>query len=124
MELDRRPVGDARAERQDGFLFFGVHVDELLHFRPWADDAHVAEEDVDKLGKFVEFEFADDVADFCYPHVAAAGGVGADFVGVWYHAAEFEDTERFAVAADTYAPVKHRAGGIELDGDGEGEEDR
>ena len=53
----RSIVRDPRPHREDNHLFFRVKLCVLGSFGPRADQTHLTEEDIQKLGKFVEFVF-------------------------------------------------------------------
>src|SRR5438128_8728669 len=101
-------VGDHRRERRDVFR----------HLRPWADEAHVAAQDVDELRDLVEAIAPEHGAQ---PRDAAAV-VAQDGVRLARvedaHGAELDETEEPAVKADTLLDEEDGAAALQLDAEG------
>jgi hypothetical protein len=100
-----------------------------------ADEAHVAEEDVDQLGKLVNAGAAEEAADagdagiVLHLEDGAAHFIkglegGFFLLGVNDHGAEFEEAEAAAIHADAFLDEKDGAAALEPDGGGHGEEER
>lgn len=103
--------------------------------RAWADEAHLALDDVEDLRQFVEAVLADEFADLRDARVVAAEfleflplllGLGVlaeevqeDAVGVLVHRAELVALEGLAALADARGVVEGRAIGVEANHDGE-----
>lgn len=123
--VDLGPAGDAGedgvAVAVEGDLL-GEGFDELGAFGARSDDGHVAPEDVEELGEFVDAEFAEPAAEGGDAGVVAGGpdGAGSGF-GVHVHGAELEDFEDFAVVADAFLAVEGGAGTGEADEGGDDE---
>lgn len=90
----------------------------------WADDGHLAAEDIPELGKFIEGGAAEEGAEGEDAGVAAAGLAGFECLIVDVHGAEFEDSEGAAV--DTVARLFEEEGprGLEAVGEPNGEAER
>lgn len=101
--------GDAGTHVEDVHLLGRVHLDIVAHLGTRAHEAHVADEDVDELGQFVEFVAADDVAGAGDARVAATDGDEAAAVGAGTHAAEFVETEVAAAASYAHLTVEDGA---------------
>jgi hypothetical protein len=103
--------------------------DEFRAFRAWTDEGHLAEEDVEELGEFVEAGFAEESSDGGGSRVVVGGPDGAGVIfGVWDHGSEFEDADAAAANAGADLGVEDGAiaGEFDEEGDkehGESEED-
>ena len=85
-----------------GIAFHNL-VDVILTFGTGADESHLSEEYVPKLGQFVEMVFAQELADLGKTFVLAAGIKGRTvFFGIELHAAELVDIERTSEAPDAF----------------------
>ena len=103
-------------------VFFFELFDEVRPFRSWADEAHVAVEDVEDLRQFVKAGGTNEFPYFRDARVVVRGQLGAGiFFGVRAHGTEFVDLIFFAEAADADLAVKDRAMVFEFDGDGYGD---
>lgn len=119
------PAGDAGAhllaDEVEGDLLLEVaHM--VGDLGAGADQAHVTFEDIEKLGKFIHAELADEAAEAGFARVgvgAPAGLLGAGDP----HAAELEHLKRLAILADPFLLKKNGAGAGELDADGGDEHD-
>lgn len=113
--------GDAGLDFEAAFLS-GVPFGDLGHVEgARADEGHLAKEDVEELGEFVEGGFAEEAADFGQARILAGLWAGAEGVGVGAHGAELVEGEGLAAAAGTLLAEDGGAGGIEADKDGEDE---
>jgi len=131
--VDLRPAGDAGFEEvakvvagDGGF----VVADEFVPLGAWADHTHVAEEDVEELGEFVESAGAQEASD---AGDAGVGGLGVFIArllgGAAAHGAQFVEFEGAAVLADAGLGEEDGAAIFEPDSErtesheGEGEEE-
>ena len=89
-----------------------------------AHKGHGAAEHVDELAQLVQTAFADQFAHAGDAAIVAHGDLCADLVGILHHGAEFEDAELLSVLGHAHLSVEHRAGGIQLDGDGQQQKHR
>ncbi len=97
----------------------GQLVDEEAAFGARANEAHVALEHREQLRQLVHPQLANDFAHACHAAVAGGGPAGyAVLFGVGPHAAELDHVEWPVAQADAFLPVQHRAGALELDGQG------
>lgn len=100
---------------------------ELFHkvgeFGAWADQAHVAFQDVDELGEFVQAGFSQERADLCSSGVGVCCP-GSIFFCVLPHAAEFQHLEFFFLVADSCLFEKDRTGAGSFDTDGDDQKKR
>ena len=118
-------AGDAGADGEDfAAVVGGVGLEDLGVFGAGADEAHVADEDVPKLGQLVELGVTQPVAEGGDAVVAVGGDAGAGVAfGALVHGAELEDLEDAAVLADAIAAVVDGAGVLALDAEGDPEEE-
>lgn len=88
--------------------FFFVLGGDLGALGAWAYDGHVAFQDVQELGEFVQADGADEAADGGDAGIVLAGGEScyAVFLGIHAHAAEFVDGEDFAVFGEAVLLVE------------------
>ena len=129
-------AGDAGDDVEALAVLEGVLADFVRGWRPGADEAHVADEDIPELGELVDARAADDAADAgdagVAPHLEdhAVGGLvpggerGLAGLGVGAHAAELPEFEVAAVAADADLVEEDGAGAVNPDGEGDDEEKR
>ena len=108
-------VGDTGADIQDTQLFRGVEVDVLPDLGSGTHQAHVPDENVDELRKFIQLILTDIIAGTGHPRVMSADGDKPLLVRAHPHRAELEQAEILVATAHPYLPVEHRAGRIELD---------
>jgi hypothetical protein len=106
-------TGDAGAAGQQSDLLFGDAGTR-------SDEAHVAAEDIEELGKLVEFPPAQQAADAGEALVADGGDAGVPRGGGFEHGAEFEDGEGLSVAPDALLQEEDGAAAGSADGDGDG----
>ena len=78
----------------DVAILFGVG----KHMRPRTNDAHVAYEHIEELGKLVDIGLSDEIAKGEFPWVVF-GGLQAVGFGIDMHRPEFQAGERFAIMA-------------------------
>ncbi len=117
-------TGDSVAE-----VVVGNGLAELLDedgpLGPRADEAHVAAEDVEELGQFVDVRPPKPAAD---PGAAVVAGRGPDGpglpLGVDAHAPELEHAEQPAPLPDALLHVEDRPAGRDQDRDRDGQEQR
>ena len=102
-----------------GHLFFILGGD-FRPFRSWPNDSHIALEDIQKLGKFVEADSPDNAAHFGNAGVVVTGGEAghAVFLSIHAHASEFQDVEFFPVLGQPPLAVEDAAAVGSLDGNG------
>ena len=100
----------------------------------WADDAHVAEEDVEELRELVDASFAEEAAHAGDARVVGHLKYGAshlvlvhkflfELLGVDDHGAELVDLEDTAAQAGAFLLEEHGAFAVELDAEGDDEEE-
>ena len=107
-------VGDAGADVQDVQLFRGVDVDVFPDLRSGTHQAHVPDEYVDELRKFIQLILTDIIAGTGHPRVMSADGDKPLLVRAHPHRAELEQAEILVATAHPYLTVEHRSGRIEL----------
>jgi hypothetical protein len=103
---DGRPVGDAGTDGQDRLLLLRVQVGIALDFRPGTHQAHITGQDIDQLGKLVQFELAQTAPHPRDPGIVVGGGGGAHLLGVDDHGPELENAEGTSVPPCPLAPVE------------------
>ena len=108
-------VGDTGTDIQDMQLLGSVEVDILPDLGPRTDQAHVPDENIDKLRKFVQLVLADEIAGAGHPRIMSADGDKPLFVRAHPHRAELEQAEVLIAAPYPDLTVEHRSGRIELD---------
>ena len=108
-EDDRGDAGEAWGDFVD-FALNRVRIEFVMApcLWTWANDAHLANKDVDKLGKLVDLGFAQEFAHGEDARIVllcehAARQVGA----IFEHGGEFEDLEVFAAFANAWLQVKN-----------------
>ena len=100
---------------------FGRHEDHVAHeLRPGPDDGHVALEDVEEFGQFVEAGGAEELAVGVQPHVV--GEQVALRVTLVGHGAELDEPEDFLVQPG--ARLREEGVPLHLDCAKEGERDQ
>ncbi len=106
---------------------------ELLHIHralgPGPDHAHIPADDVDELRQLVHRELAQDSAQTGLAGVVRGGPARPARLRVGAHGAKFDHGEGAGVQAHALLNVEHRAGGFQLDKQGDeqhegGEEDQ
>src|SRR5208282_565063 len=101
--VDLSPPGNAGLEHVAGVVavdFFEEALDEIGPLGARADDTHVAFEDVEELGQFIEVRFAQEGADPGPARIVVGGPAGvALFAAADAHGAEFEHAEDAPVEA-------------------------
>src|SRR5262245_59754264 len=106
---DLRPSGQPRFDQ----VTLGVirdHLFELLDedraFWPRPDQAHLAANDVEQLGQFIDPQFANPSAHSRYARIAFVGPDRAVRLGVHAHRTELDDPERLVMKPDPFLQVK------------------
>src|SRR4029453_19187975 len=110
--VDLSPAGDPRFYQVPEmikwyrlFIEFGAFVP----LRTRADQAHVALEDIPKLGKLVEPQFAQPTPEASDPRIAFARvNIFVLLRRAQAHRSEFKNNERFLVPADPFLLKKNR----------------
>jgi len=88
----------------------GVVTEVLRGERTRANDAHLAEEDIEDLRHLVEFGLPEEVSDRQDPRVIRHGDVAATQIGaVLEHRGKLEQPEGFALPADALLHVENLA---------------
>ena len=102
---------------------FGVLGGDFRAFGPGPHDGHVAFQDVQQLGQFVEADGPDEAAHFGDPGVVFAGAETGYpvFFGIHAHAAEFQDREDFPVFGKPFLAVENVSPVGDFDGHGHGD---
>src|SRR5579864_1479566 len=91
-------------------------LDKMGHLRPWADDAHVAQKDIEELRQFVKIQLAEEGSDTC-----ASGIVGRCPAPLWLpwgqclHRAELEHAKDPAIQSDAVLREQDRSRTFPLD---------
>ncbi len=119
------PAGDAGLDEVAHHVFIdqrGVFFGVAYHVRTGADDAHVAQEDVDELRQLVDAGVAHDVAPLGLARVVL-GGLELIGLVVYLHAAELQAVELFAQEAVALLLEEHGAGHGDLGDEGYDEVD-
>ncbi len=87
---------------------FGELLDEMVTLGPWADHAHVADQHVPQLRKFVERRCPQDRPDAAWPPVRGLPiGVG-QVARRCRQCAELENGEVAVIETDPLLPEQHR----------------
>src|SRR5262245_66537804 len=108
--MDLRPARHTRAQIEAAKLARRVELDLSGEGRTRPDDAHLPAQHVDQVGKLVEREAAEELADPRHPRVSGGHGrADADGVRSLAHSAELEELEDPPVLADPPLPVEHGA---------------
>src|SRR6266508_2244046 len=110
--IDLSPAGDSRfyqvpemIKRNCPLVAFGA----FAPLRAWADEAHVALEDIPELRKLVEPQFAQPTPEGSDPRVAFARvNIFVLLRGARAHRSEFKNNERSFVPADPFLLKKNR----------------
>ena len=66
-ESDRRGIGEARPDREHPVPSVPMHLGPFRDLRPWADEAHLADQDVPELREFVQLGPAEKASDAGHP---------------------------------------------------------
>ena len=112
---DRCQVRDSGQDRKQPLLLRRVEVSLPLYIRAWADEAHVALQDVDQLSELVELIAPHQPADARNSRIVGGGGVNSRFIGTDTHRTELYDRERFTCPPDAWGQVKWIAKILEKD---------
>lgn len=101
---------------------FGVLGGDFRAFGPGPYDGHIAFQDIQQLGQFVEADGPNEAAHFGDPGVVFAGAEPGYpvFFGIHAHAAEFQHLEDFAVFGETGLAVEDVASVGHFDGHSHG----
>ena len=107
-EHDATEAREARTHRVDARLHVvGVGGEGLVHKRTRSHDAHVAEEDVEYLGYFVDLRLAKELPERQHARVAGRGVESAHHVrAVSEHGGELPDLKMTVVVADAGLAVE------------------
>jgi len=89
-----------------------------------ADDAHLALEDVDELGHFVNLQPAQESPHAGDARISVAGDAGALVRCVSDHGAELVDSKQLTVLPDPLTPVEHWPRRVKPDGDSRDQPER
>ena len=118
--VDLGPAGETRADVVGAvFVPLGDQVILVPQRRPGADDGHLPGEDLGDLGQLVQRGLAQEAAHPGDVLVRILQKMGGHVVGrLHLHGAEFQDVKISLVDAHPLLAEKHRAGVIQLDGDG------
>ena len=116
--------GHSCRQQEGGHHLRGVAGHVLGHLRPCPHKGHGATQHVQQLADLVQTAAADDLAHPCDAAVAADRHLTADAVSVLHHGAELENAEFTPVLGHPHLPVKHRAAGVQLDGNGQHQKHR
>ena len=85
----------------------GIEIVRRLRTGP--DQAEIAGQDIDKLGKLVELGLAQEAANREHTGIIGQGELArTDACGVLHHRCELEQTERFAASSDPDLPIEDR----------------
>src|SRR5438094_3224525 len=103
---------------------FLISFDAPDPLRAWTDQAHVALEDIPKLGQLVEPQFAQPAPEASDPRVAFARVNILVLLRVHTHRSEFKNNERFLVPADPFLLKKNRTSFSDPDQQGDQREKR
>ena len=117
---DLAPAGDAGLDVVADHVLvdeLGIFLGVLEHVGAGADNAHLAEQNVDELRKLVKAGVAHDLAPACDAGIALRG-LQAVGLGVDFHAAELEAGELLTVESGALLAEEHGAGHRELRHDG------
>src|SRR3989338_3983236 len=116
--VDLGEAGQARlnqvAHLVKGHFFFQC-LNKLRSFRAGADETHIAQEHIPKLGQFVNAQFSQDASHFCDAVVFLCGPLRAFLLGIFYHRSEFYQLKKPAVFTRTRLRVKYRPVAVQLD---------
>ena len=107
-EHDTAEAREARTHRIDARLHVvGVGGEGFVHKRTRSHDTHVAEEDVEYLGDFVDFRLAEELPERQYTRITRRGVESARHVrAVQKHSGELPDLEMPVIVADAVLAVE------------------
>ena len=108
-ESDGSIIGNAGLHGEHELLFRGVEPDIALHFWPWPDKAHVANEHIPQLRQLVYLVFPDKIPHLGYTAVALAYGDEMSFVRTNPHRAELIEPEGHTVFPDAFLGIEPRS---------------
>jgi hypothetical protein len=89
--------------------------DKFGIFRSWADNTHVAHQDIEELRKFIQFGSSQKRPEIGDAHVAARAQFTIYLVRIVHHGSELEHPELFSKPAHSTAGVKNGSSGLEFD---------
>ena len=88
--------------------FFGIRVEGLVHQRAWADNRHIAKEDVENLRQLVDLRLSEDAPHRQDAGVAMRGVESTSHVGaVAEHRGELQDLEMLVLVADAVLSIEN-----------------
>ena len=123
--LDLSGRRQSRADIEDSHLLRGIMLTHDFEiFGPWADERHVAAQDIPQLRKFVDLEGPKQSPDGGHTAISLGGDPVPLRVLVMLHCSQLEDVERLSSQACPVREVESRAGRSRPDGDGAQEDDR
>ena len=101
--IDLRKAGESGSYRETILEFGDVFVKFLIEafsFGTRTDKAHIADEDIKKLGKLVQPAPAKSTPELSAAHILRVGPFRTILLGVDMHSAEFEHCEGLAAPAE------------------------
>ena len=107
--VDLRPAGETGFELVHSGSNAELHkVVLVVECRAWPYKNHIAFDDVDEVGEFIQTEFADERTCFEQVFFGITEEVSGNVGGVFFHAAEFVQLEKAVVFSDTFLFEKYR----------------
>ena len=111
--FDLRPTGQPGSHRETLPIEqtdLGELINELLTFRPWSHQAHVATQDVPELWQLIEPKLADYTADAGHPCIALdSPNCLAGFLRISPHGTKLQDRKGLAVPSHALLPKEGRS---------------
>ena len=98
--------------------------DEFWAFGAGTDEAHVSFEDVEELWQFVNAQQSQPFADPGHSGIVFLSPDRSVFFGIVAHGAEFIEREFLVVESHACLTEEGRAGGVEFDRNGRGQQKR
>jgi len=111
--------GDSGPREENALLASGVLTGVDRDFGAWADEAHIAAEDVEELRELVDFGLAKPKTERRDARIASGGEQCTFAGGSRAHAAKFQNVERLFEAASAELTKDCRAGTRQTHGDGD-----
>ena len=126
--IDLSPAGDSWFNQVPEMIkwnLFLISFGALDPLRAWTDQAHVALEDIPKLRKLVEPQFAQPTPEGSDPRIAFARlNIFVLLRGAQAHRSELKNNKRFLVPADPFLLKKNRTSLSDPDEQGDQREKR
>jgi len=110
----RCQIRDAGANSQNFLIISTEKLYVFRNFRTWANQAHISEEYVKQLGKFIEFRLSENATKTRHSKISGDGELAAPKRRIRHHSAKLVDDKSAQTLADPFLPEEDWPSRIEL----------